>query len=141
MQAQTEKMKGKLASEFQAKNITTTIKEVSPNGARVETNYVGEMRGEIDARYTQTVSGQLKPDGNGEWESKSIMNTTEGDLVFVFGNGKTRTTSANTASIEGELRYMTTSPRLSRLNNATRRIEAELNRATGEYRGKAYEKN
>ncbi len=141
MQAQTEKMKGALKGEFQAKQTTTTIKDVSPNGARVETNYVGEIKGEIDGRYMQTLSFLLKPDGNSDWESKSITNTTEGDMVVVLGNGETRVTNANTASAEGELRYMTTSPRLSWLNNATRRIEVEIDRTTGEYRGKAYEKN
>ncbi len=141
MLAQTEKMKGALKGEFQAKPTTTTVKDVFPTGARVDTNYVGEIKGEIDGQYMQTVSFLLKPDGNGDWESKSITNTVEGDMVIVLGNGKTWATSSNAASAEGELRYMTTSPRLSRLNNVTRRIEVEIDRATGEYRGKAYEKN
>ncbi len=141
MQAQTEKVKGALRSEFQGKPTTTTIKEVSPNGVRVDTNYLGEINGEVEGQYMQTVSFLLKPTGDSDWESKSITNTTDGDMVIVTGNGKTRPTSAKTATAEGELRYMTTSSRLSRLNNATRRIEVEIDRATGEYRGKAYEKN
>lgn len=83
----------------------------------------------------------LKPDGNSEWEAKGIASTKEGDMVVFLGNGKTHPTGANTASGQGELRYMTTSPRLSRLNNATRRLEAEINRASGEYSGKSYEKS
>ncbi len=140
MLAQTEKVKGELKGEFQARPTTTTIKEVSPYDVKVDTNYVGEIKGEVNGQYMQTVSFLLKPDGDSDWESKSITNTTEGDMVIVVGHGKTRVTNVNTASAEGELRYMTTSPRLSRLNNVTRRIEVEIDRATGEYRGKAYEK-
>ncbi len=62
-------------------------------------------------------------------------------MVIVFGNGKTLVTNPKTASADGELCCMATSLRLSLLNNVTRRIEVEIDRTTGEYRGKAHEKN
>ncbi len=138
MQAQTEKMKGELKSEFHGKTVTTTIKEVSPKGVRMENNDVGEIKGEFDARYMQTVSILLKPDGNSEWEGKGIATTKEGDVVVYWGNGKAHPTGADNVSYEGEVHNMTTSPRLSWLNNTTRRIEAKGSRSTGEYRGKGY---
>ncbi len=141
MQAQVERTKGELKGEFHGKRITATIKEVSPNGVRIDNNDEGEYKeGKFDFRYMQTNSVLLKPDGTAEWESKGISNTKEGDTVVYWGKGTAHSTGQNNASWEGELHRMTTSPRLSALNNTTLWVEAKGNMATGEYSGKAYAK-
>ncbi len=141
MQAQVEKTKGELKGEFHGKRITTTFKEISPNGVRFDNNDEGEYKeGQFHFRYMQTISVLQKPDGTGEWESKGVSTTREGDTVVYWGNGKARSTGENTASWEGELHRMTTSPRLSALNNTTLWVEAKGNMATGEYSGKGYAK-
>ena len=141
MQAQVEKTKGELKGEFHAKRITATIKEISPNGVKFDNNDEGEYKeGEFHFRYMQTNSILLKPDGTGEWEAKGIANTKEGDTMVYWGNGKGHSTGQNTASWEGEIHRITTSPRLSALNNTTQWVEVKGNTATGEYSGKSYAK-
>lgn len=141
MQAQVERTKGQLKGEFHGKRITATIKEVSPNGVRMENNDEGEYKeGKFEFRYMQTNSVLLKPDGTSEWESKGISNTKEGDTFAYWGNGTARMTGQNNAAWEGELHRMTASPRLSELNNTTLWVEAQGSMATGEYSGKSYAK-
>jgi hypothetical protein len=141
MQSQVGRTKGELKGEFRGKRITATFREVSANGIRFDNNDEGEYKeGKFDFRYMQTISVLLKPDGTSEWESKGMSNTMEGDTLVYWGNGTAQSTGQNTASWEGELHRMTTSPRLSALNNTTLWIEAKGNMATGEYTGKAYAK-
>ncbi len=140
MQAQTEKLKGELLFELHGKTVTTPIKEISPNGVRLEMNDVGEVKGKYNAARMETVNVLVKTDGTNEWETKAIENTKEGDMVVVWGNGKGRSTGPTTASWEGEVHAMTMSPRLSWLNNTTSWVEGSGDRAKGEYSAKVYAK-
>ncbi len=141
LQAQVERTKGELKGEFRGKRITATIKEISQDGVRYDNNDEGEYKeGKFDFRYMQTNSFLSKPDGTLEWESKGIANTRDGDMLVWNGNGTSHLAGQNEVSIAGEVRRMTSSPRLSALNNTTVRIEGKGNRATGEYSGKAYAK-
>jgi len=49
MQAQAQKMKGELLFEFKAKNNSTTIKDIGPNGVQLEMNDHGEVSGKYHA--------------------------------------------------------------------------------------------
>ncbi len=141
MQAQVEKTKGELRGEFHGKRITATFKEISPNGVKFDNNDEGESKeAGFEFRYMQTNSILLKPDGTADWEVKGMASTKEGDTLVYWGNGKGHPTGQNTASWEGELHRMTTSPRLSALNSTTLWVEAKGNMATGEYSGKGYAK-
>ena len=141
MQAQVERTKGELKGEFHGKRITATFKEISPNGVKFDNNDEGESKeGKFEFRYMQTNSVLLKPDGTAEWEAKGMANTKEGDTLVYWGNGTAHMTGQNNASWEGEIHRMTTSPRLSALNNTTLWVEAKGNMATGEYSGKGYAK-
>ena len=140
MQAQTEKVE-ELLGEYRGKIVTTTIKEISPSGVRIEINEEGQIKGKrYNVHHTETASILFKPDGTSEWETKAIERTKDGDVVVAFGGGTGRTTTPNMAAWEGKIQYMTQSPRLSWLNNATARLEGTTNIATGEIVGKAYSK-
>ncbi len=140
MQAQTTKMKGELLYELKGKTVTRTIKEISPNGIKIEMNDTGEIKGKYNAAHIETVNVTLKTDGTSEWETKAIDTTKEGDMIVSWGSGKGKSTGPGTSSWDGELHYMTQSPRLASLNNTTAWIEGSGNMNSGEYQGKAYAK-
>lgn len=140
MQAQVEKTKGELLGEYRGKFVTTTIKEISPAGVRIEINEQGEVKGKLNSAHIETVSVLLKPEGTSEWETKALETTKDGDVVVAWGGGKARSTGPNAVAWEGEIHYMTQSPRLAWLNNATAQVEGTTNMATGEVQGKAYTK-
>ncbi len=139
MQAQTEKMQEELLGEYRGKIVTTTIKEIAPSGVRIEINEEGQIKGKrYNVHHTETVSALFKPDGVSEWEAKVIETTKEGDVVVAWGGGTARTAAPNVVAWEGKIQYMTQSPRLVWLNNATVRVEGTSNLATGEVVGKFF---
>ena len=139
MQAQTEKMQEELLGEYHGKIVTTTVKEISPSGVRIEINEEGQIKGKrYNVHHTETASILLKPDGTSEWETKAIETTKEGDVVVAWGGGTGRTSAPNTATWEGKIQYITQSPRLVWLNNATVRVEGTTNLANAEIVGKSY---
>jgi hypothetical protein len=87
----------------------------------------------------ETVSVFQKPDGTNEWEVKAIETTPEGDFIAVIGRGRGKSTGPTTAQWEGEVQFMTQSPRLSWLNGKKGWVEGSGNQATGEFQNKVYE--
>ncbi|HZY94248.1 MAG TPA: hypothetical protein VFE98_05215 [Candidatus Bathyarchaeia archaeon] len=139
MQAQTEKMQEELLGEYHGKVVTTTIKEISPSGVRLEINEQGHLKGKrYDVNHMETASIQIKPDGTSQWETKGIDTTKDGDAVVSLGGGTGRSAGPNVVAWEGQITYMTQSPRLSWLNNATVRVEGTSNTVNGEIQGKFY---
>lgn len=134
------KNKGELLYEVRSKNVNTTIKDIGSNGLKLEMNDRGEVTGKIQGGHMDTVNVNAKLDGSSEWQVKSIMNTKEGDMVLVWGGGKGKNTSPQTATWDGELHFMTQSPKLSWLNNSTGWVEGQGNMATGESSAKIYAK-
>jgi len=134
-------MQEELLGEYHGKVVTTTIKEISPTGIRLEINEQGHLKGkQYDANHTETTSITVKLDGTSEWESKAIETTKEGDIVVATGGGTGRNTAPNMVAWQGKMQYMTQSPKLSWLNNATVRVEGNSNIANGEISGKFYHK-
>ena len=68
MQAQTQMTKGELIGEIQGKTITRTVKDISPNGVRLEFNDEAQVTGKYNAGHIETTNALLKPDGTIEWE-------------------------------------------------------------------------
>ena len=139
MQAQTIQ-KGELLYEVKSKNVNVTIKDIGPNGIQLEMNDRGDISGKLHGSHMDTVSVNLKTDGTNEWQVKSIMNTKDGDMVVVTGGGKGQSTGPQNATWNGELHFMTQSPKLSYLNNTTGWVEGQGNMATGESQAKIYTK-
>lgn len=140
MQAQASKTKGDLLYEIHSKNSTITIKDIGPNGIAMEMNDHGEIKGKLQGGHIDTVSVNVKTDGTNEWSVKSIMNTKDGDSVVVWGGGKGKMATPQTGTWEGELHFMTQSPKLAYLNSTTGWVEGSGNMATGESSAKVYTK-
>jgi len=107
---------------------------------RLEMNDHGDVSGKYHAGHIDTVSVNLKTDGTNEWQLKSIHNTKDGDMVVVWGGGKGHMSNPTTGTWEGELHFMTQSPKLAWLNNSTGWVEGQGNMSTGESSGKIYAK-
>ena len=61
--------------------------------------------------------------GTNEWEVKAMEITKEGDVVMATGRVTGRQENALEGSFNGEVTYMTNSPRLSWLNNTKGWVE------------------
>jgi hypothetical protein len=140
MQTQTTTTKGELLYEIKSKNVTTTIKDIGQNGIQLEMNDHGEISGKLHGGHIDTVSVNLKTDGTSDFQVKSLMNTKDGDMVVVTGAGKGKSTGPQTATWQGELHFMTQSPKLAWLNNSTGWVEGQGNMSTGESSAKVYAK-
>jgi hypothetical protein len=137
MQAQKEEER-ELIGETRGKTVTTTIKETSLLGIRLEVNYQGKTSGKFDSDDINTVTVFLKTDGTSEWEGKGIITTSEGDAVVVNGRGKGKATSPTEVSYDGEVVFMTVSPKLSWLNTTKGWVEGAANNATGEFHSRIF---
>ncbi len=139
MQAQMQK--GELLGEVRGKMLGTTIKEITPHGIRLEINDTGQVSGtKYNANHMETVTVFQRIDGSSDWESKGIQTTREGDMIVVSGRGKGKSTSPTTSTWDGDVVFMTQSPRLSWLNTTKGWVEGSGNLATGEFTGKVYAK-
>lgn len=65
----------------------------------------------------------FKTSGAYDWETKFVDSTNEGDIILGIGHGTGRMTGPTTNKGEGEITFMTTSPRLSWLNGKKGRFE------------------
>jgi len=138
MQAQTQRI-GELLGEIRGKTVSTSIKEITPFGVRVELNNVAQFVGaKYSAAHMETVNLFRKIDGTLEWELKAIETTPAGDSVVISGRGTGKSTGPTTLKAEGEFVYMTQSPKLSWLNETKGRLEVIANMATGEFENKVY---
>lgn len=132
-------MKGDLIAELSGKNAGITIKDVSQSGIHLEQNTVDQVTGKINGAGFTTVNVKQKTDGTSEYEQKGILNTMEGDFIAVWGKGTGKNTGPTTATWEGEMHFMTQSPKLAWLNNTKGWIEGSGDQAAGTFQGKVYE--
>ena len=140
MQAQTQMAKGELLLEIHGKTVTRTVKEISPNGVKLQMNDEGQTTGKYNAGHIETVTVLIKPDGTNEWETKAIETTKEGDFIAITGKGTGHSTSATAATWQGDVHFMTMSPKLSWLNNTRGWVEGTGDMAAGTFHGKVYAK-
>jgi hypothetical protein len=140
MQAQTQMAKGELLWEMQGKTLSRTIKEVTPHGVKLQINDEGQSTGKVSANQINTVDVFMKADGTQDWESRALLNTRDGDMVVVSGRGTGRNTSPTNGTWQGELAFMTQSPRLAWLNTTKGWVEGSGDMAKGTYTGKVYAK-
>ena len=131
MQASTQKAKGELIAEVKGKQSSWTIKEINQSGIKMEMNDEGTITGKYNANFMETISIHRKPDGTSNWESRGIEMAGP-DMVVTTGKGTAKSTGPNN-TWEGEITYMTQSPRLAWLNNTKGWIEGTANQAEREY--------
>jgi hypothetical protein len=138
MQTQVQKT-GELLGEIRGKTVSRTIKDITPLGVRLELNNEGKFAGgKYLANHIETVSVFQNLDGSMQWEEKGLETTTEGDTVVITARGTGKATGPATLWAEGEVVYMTQSPRLAWLNTTKGRVEVTANNQTGEFEIKVY---
>jgi hypothetical protein len=133
--------KGEVIVELREKDTTTTIKDITPAGVRLELNLKGEVKGKFNAAHLETPSVLLKPDGTREWEAKAIEVTRDGDQVIVTMKGTARQGTPTVVRFEGEASFQTASKKLAWLNTMKGWVEGTNDISTGEATGKVYAKN
>ena len=139
MQKMSKKMKGEPLLENTGKMVSTSVREISQTGIKLEINSQDQTKGKYKANGVSTVTVWQKTDGTSEWENKGVQTTNEGDFIAVWGKGTGKNTGPTTATWEGEVHFMTHSKKLSWLNNVKGWVEGEGNQATGESHGKIFE--
>jgi hypothetical protein len=132
-------MKGEQILDITGKNAGITIKDISQEGIHLEQNTVDQATGKFNAAGFTTVNVKQKTDGTSSWEQKGIMNTMEGDFVALWGKGTGKQSGPTTATWEGEVHFMTQSPKLAWLNNTKGWVEGSGDQAAGTFQGKIYE--
>ncbi len=140
MQAQTQIGKGELLLEISGKTVSTTIKELTPLGVRMEINDTAQATGKYNAAHMETVTVFQKTDGTSDWETKGIETTRDGDFIVVAGRGTGRSTGPTTSTWTGEVHFMTQSPKLAWLNTTKGWVEGTGDMAAGTFHGKIYAK-
>jgi hypothetical protein len=129
--------KRELLAEIKEKTTTITIKEFSADGAKIQYNSMGEVKGTYHGTHIETVDVNLKTDGTNEWETRGMDTTREGDVVMITGKGTGKQEAAK-GSFKGEVTYMTMSPRLSWLNTTKGWIEGITDQRNSEAHIKVY---
>jgi len=138
MQSTAQKSKGELIFELKGKSNSWTIKEANENGLIMEMNDEGEVSGKYNGRFLETVIVHTKPDGTTTWEGRGVHNVGQ-DMVIVTGKGTAeRKPTGNTW--EGEVSFMTQSPKLAWLNNTKGWQEGSANMAEQMFTTKIYKK-
>jgi hypothetical protein len=138
MQASTQKAKGELIAEIKGKNASWTIKEINQSGVKMEMNDEGTITGKYNANFMETLSINRKQDGTSTWESRGL-HMVGPDMVVTTGKGTAKSSGPNVAW-EGEITYMTQSPKLTWLNNTKGWIEGTANQAERSYTAKVHAK-
>ena len=107
-----------MIAEIKERTNAVIIKEFNTEGALIEYNSSGEVKGKYHANHLETADVKMKMDGTNEWQMRAMEITKEGDVVMISGKGTGRQNY-----FVGELTYMTNSPRFSWLNNTKARVE------------------
>lgn len=124
--------------EIKEKADAIIIKEFNKDGAMVQYNSTGEVKGKYHANHIETVDVKLNMDGTNEWEVRAMETTKEGDVVMISGKGTGRQENAMEGSFKGEVTYMTNSSRLSWLNNTKAWVEGITDQKNNESNMKIY---
>jgi hypothetical protein len=124
--------------ELVEKTTSVTIREFTPEGARISYNLQGKVRGQYDADHMETVEAMFKPDGTYEFEALGMDQTVEGDMILIRVKGTGKQVSPTAVQAEGEATYETQSKLLGWLNSAKGRFEGTYNTSTGEFIAKVF---
>ena len=120
------------------KSTSTSIREINPDGVKIEINYTGEISGKVQAMSMGTTTVWLKTDGTSTWEDKLIANTHDGDMFVGTAKGTGKMSAGGKQDWVGETQLMSTSPKLAWIN-AKFRGAGTADPAAGGSHGKFYQ--
>jgi len=124
-----------IAWEQHSKTVTTTIRDITPEGVKMELNWQGKATGKLAGMTTGTTTIVSKTDGSSTWEDKLIGMTEKGEMFVAWGKGTGKMTTPGTTVWEGEAQAMSQSPGLSWLNNMKFKSTGTADMAKGEAHG------
>lgn len=124
--------------EVHQKTTSMSVKDISQTGITLEINSNGQAKGKIEANGFGTTTVWQKTDGTSTWEGKNVMTTKDGDFVAAWGKGTGKQTGPTTSSWEGEMHFMSQSPKLAWLNTAKVWVEGNADQAKGEAHARFY---
>lgn len=130
--------KGEQILEIHQKTTGMTIKDISQTGIVLEVNSSGEAKGRFHAHGFGTVTVTQGTDGSSTWQGKNILTTNDGDFVAGLGSGTGRRTGPTTTHWEGQMSFMSQSPKLAWINGAKIWGEGDADDAKGESHAKFY---
>lgn len=133
-----ETMTEELLYEARQKITTTTVREFTPEGARVSYNMQGEVKGKYNAARIESVDGLLRPDGTTEFEGRIIELTNEGETILIPLKGTGKVVGPTEIQVHGTETFMTRSQKYAWLNTARGRFEGTINPLTGEVAVKGF---
>lgn len=125
--------------EARAKITTVTVKEFTPEGARLSFNLQGEVKGKYNAARVETIDALIRPDGTAEFEGRMVDTTAEGEAILVPMKGSMKPVSPTMLQVQGTESFVTASKKYAWLNSAKARFEATINPQTGEVLAKGFE--
>ncbi len=130
--------KGELLFESKEKTTSATLREFTPQGARIDFNLAGQVSGRLNGLQMSTHNVLLKADGTAEGDARSLI-FAAGEPVFHWGKVKARLVDPTPMSrVEVELTFQTPSQKLAWLNTTKGWLEGLENFATGEFSSKVY---
>ncbi len=124
--------------EIKEKIDAIIIKDFNQNGASMQYNSSGEVKGRYHAIHAETVDANIKPDGTMDWQIKAAETTKEGDNVMLTGSGTGMQEPDMKGTIKGQVVCMTNSARLSWINNLKLDIDGKVDQKSKEIEMKIY---
>lgn len=124
-----------VAWEQRSKTVSTSVREITPEGVKLEMNWQGKATGKVDGMTTGTTTIISKPDGSSTWEDKMIGMTAKGEMFVAWGKGTGKMTSPGITTWEGESQAMSQSPSFAWLNNLKFKSTGTADLAKGEAHG------
>lgn len=125
--------------EARAKITTVTVKEFTPEGARLSFNLQGEVKGKYDAARVETIDALIRPDGTAEFEGRMVDTTADGEAILIPMKGSMKPVSPTMLQVQGTESFVTASKKHAWLNSAKARFEGTINPQTGEVLARGFE--
>ncbi|MGD6933404.1 MAG: hypothetical protein ACQCN5_04270 [Candidatus Bathyarchaeia archaeon] len=125
-------------AEIKEKIDAIIIKDFNQDGASMQYNSSGEVKGRYHAIHSETSEVNFRRDGTLEWQVKAAETTKEGDNIMFTGNGTGLQEPGMTGSIKGQVVAMTNSSRLSWINNLRIDVDGKIDQKNKEISMKYY---
>jgi hypothetical protein len=114
-------------AEIKEKVDALIIKDFNQNGAMLQYNSSGDVKGRLHGIHMETSDVNLKMDGTMDWTVRAIETTKDGDSVMITGNGTGMMEAGSyKGTIKGEITYMSNSSRMSWINNLRGDVDGEF---------------
>lgn len=114
-------------AEIKEKIDATIVKEFNPNGAMLQYNSSGDVKGRYHGIHMETSDVTFKMDGTMDWQVRAIEATKEGDNIMITGNGTgMMEADGHKGTLKGQILYMSNSSRISWINNLRADVDGEF---------------